>query len=633
MLLYVWVFAISLGLVLLFVERDTRAAAAWSATWGLVAGVWIVAPRLLTVQHIVARGAAAWLMFDVFLVVVFGTVGALLGLVCSVPLSALRVQQRRSSSNPIWVNTFWPAVALPFLYLAASKSIEWVAFGRMDPVPPLGLVPVYLGVYLVIIVLVARAYQRRERVLQPGAVHDLWRFLVATAGIGLIVLPYRGPGIEYAATKAPTLRPDAGKVAPLLVIGLDGGNWRTIQPLVDADRLPNFARLIRSGVIGDMQATRPPYWSAPAWASMITGYDLDETGVHEDLAAFAPLIPGFELSMTVDPLLNPVYAFEYAALRGGVMQTMPATRQMLRRIPIWERLTAAGVRTAVIRFPFTYPAARQADFVVSNRTVTDLWDMVGVTTGEHDALIWPLAMSDRLLRTLQEPESVDEPIVRTLVAQTDWPQPFDSQVNPVGVVRRAVHVQRLMQQATLEAIHQQPAPQVVMLYIAGLDNLSHALWQYRHPEDFATMPPAPSAADVAMLGPVLDRYMEWLDTQVGELMAAFGTPPNVLVVSDHGEGPTSSFALWRGWHTADGIFLAAGPGVPHRPDDPLVVQFTDLAPTMLALLKVHAAPDLAGHMVVGPAQPPERPSSAGGASKIAANTIRDQESGITDQGR
>jgi hypothetical protein len=628
MFLYLWVFTICLGLLLLFAEREARFAAGWSATWGVVAGVWIVAPRLLFVQHIVARGAAAWLAFDGLLLLTFGAIGALLGIVCTVPFTAIRFQRRTKSKNPIWVNALWPAAALPFVYFAASKSIEWVAFGRVDPIPDLGLVPVYLAIYLLLVAVLALSYQG------PGSnlakTQGLWRALATGAVVGLLVLPYRGPDLEYAASKAPPLRQEPGRTPPLLVIGLDGGNWRSIQPLVEAGKLPNFARLMRSGAVGDMEAKWPPYWSAPAWASMVTGYDGNQTGVHEDLAAYAPLLPGFELSMSIDPLLNPVYAVEYAMLQGGVIQTMPATREMLRRVPVWERLSAAGLRTAVIRFPFTYPAAKQADFVVSNRTVTDLWDMMGVRTGEHDALMWPLSVGDRLRHKLDEPESVDEPIVRALVNRTDWPQPFDSQVNPIGVLRRAVHVQRMMHDATLDAIRQQQRPEVVMLYIAGLDNLSHAFWQYRHPEDYETMPPVPAPADVEQLGPVLDRYLEWTDSQIGELIAAFGTQPNVLIVSDHGEGATNSFALWRGWHTAKGIFIASGPSVPSTRAR-LDVQYTDVAPTILALLDMRPASDLEGHVSVAVNHHGDPSKRVTAVSNIAMNLVHGSSSDLQRQ--
>jgi arylsulfatase A-like enzyme len=121
------------------------------------------------------------------------------------------------------------------------------------------------------------------------------------------------------------------------------------------------------------------------------------------------------------------------------------------------------------------------------------------------------------------------------------------------------------------------------------------------------MPPMPAPADVEQLGPVIDRYMMWLDQQVGELVAAFSTPPNVLIVSDHGEGATNSFALWRGWHTAEGIFIVSGPGVPRTPGR-IVAQYTDVVPTMLQLLNLRPAPDLSGQIVGagGHASPGER---------------------------
>jgi arylsulfatase A-like enzyme len=91
--------------------------------------------------------------------------------------------------------------------------------------------------------------------------------------------------------------------------------------------------------------------------------------------------------------------------------------------------------------------------------------------------------------------------------------------------------------------------------------------------------------------------MEFLDREVGELVAAFPTPPNVIVVSDHGFGPARHYPMFSGWHGEHGVFIAAGPDVPQW-DDHLSVNYIDIVPTILRLLGFRSPSTMPGHSLV-----------------------------------
>ena len=59
-------------------------------------------------------------------------------------------------------------------------------------------------------------------------------------------------------------------VSHLALVGLDGADWRVLQPLLDQGQLPHFARLVADGVSGPL-ATIPDSNSAVIWASIYTG--------------------------------------------------------------------------------------------------------------------------------------------------------------------------------------------------------------------------------------------------------------------------------------------------------------------------------------------------------------------------
>ena len=82
--------------------------------------------------------------------------------------------------------------------------------------------------------------------------------------------------------------------------------------------------------------------------------------------------------------------------------------------------------------------------------------------------------------------------------------------------------------------------------------------------------------------PVIDRYVEFLDQRLGELLNMYQEQPNIVIVSDHGHGASQFSSGWRGWHTKDGVFLAAGPSVPQR-TSPVKVSYYDVVPTLVSL--------------------------------------------------
>jgi hypothetical protein len=497
-----------------------------------------------------------------------------------------------------WSHCVVAAAVVPPAYLAVGALMEWVNFGRL-PGPDEYWPAVRFGapVYVVVIglVIASRPSHRIDRRLRLDQ-RQLRRCVVGLAAAAGLTVPLR---IDAAPQQSPPVpeplvrNTAARPLAPLLVIGLDGGNWRTLKPLIEQGRVPTLARMAETGAEGEIDALWPPYWSAPAWGAILTGHSPDEIGVHEDLSVRAAGLPRFELPLTLNVVLNPLFLIEFWLIKVGVLEVTPTPREQVKGSLVWERLSRSGVKTAVIRFPFTHPPSGQSDYVVSNWAVTDLWDLLGVRAIPGGDLVHPPDEVDNVMRQFHD-EPADIAVQLGLVAK-DRPQPADAVVNPLFVLRRATTIALQMHDVTKELIERHPDLSVTMLHIAAFDNVCHAFWQYRFPEDFPASPPA--ASDVVQLGPVIDRYLELVDRQIAELMAAFPNPPNVLIVSDHGEGPSTEYPPWKGWHTSPGIFLAAGPDIAPA-SEMLRVSYYDILPTILELKGFRPARDLRGHSVL-----------------------------------
>jgi hypothetical protein len=592
--------ALSISLILFVWTRSVRLATAWGALWGLAMGFLVIAPQVLHVHHLHPEGFRDWLIVDAFFGLVFTVLGVLLSALASWPLGVHELVRRRTPLRNVFLATgLWSAVCLPVAYLVLAALIEWGFFSRLPPADGHLTVIFTSSASLCLMVLGSVVAYRWCIGHDPNAAAR-WLGYGAVLGVslGIAALWFRAEALPSASgDDVPPLvsRPADRSPAPLLVIGLDGGNWRTLRPLVERGSVPTFARIAASGLQGETRALWPPYWSTPAWGAILTGHSQEDIGVHQDMQATVAGLPAFELPMTLDLRLNPILLVELGLIHARIIEAAAASRDRLRRPPIWERLSQAGVKTAVVHFPFTYPATNQAAYVVSDRVVTDLWEMMGVETGRRTQLVSPASDEDQLLSWFSGNRGVAPSVLNQLLSQPDWPKPRDAIVNPSEVLRKTLDTSQRMFSVTEQIVKADPALSVVMLYATDFDSICHAFWPYRFPEDFPHDPPAP--ADVQALGPVIDRYLEYLDQRLGHLIAAFPTPPNVIVVADHGEGPAEMVTLWRGWHSELGLFLAAGPDV-SRQGGLRAVSYFDVVPTMLDLLNLEKPSDLTGHSVI-----------------------------------
>jgi hypothetical protein len=266
------------------------------------------------------------------------------------------------------------------------------------------------------------------------------------------------------------------------------------------------------------------------------------------------------------------------------------------------------VKTAVIRFPFTYPAGNQADIVVSNRVVIDLWDLMGVEPGRREDLVSPQRSAETLLSWFNERSDIDEASLQEIFPNPGRAKPADAVIDPAEVVRTTFANGQRMFSLTEHLIREEPDLDVVMLYVSDLDNISHAFWAYRFPGEFPNAPPA--EADVVALGSVPDRYVEYVDRQIGRLITAFPTAPNVLLLSDHGQEAAvgAAMSLWKGVHSSRGVFMAAGPDIAGHHAE-VSVSYLDIVPTILDVLNFERPGDLSGRSLLpqkGSVDPPTR---------------------------
>ncbi|MCX6665341.1 MAG: alkaline phosphatase family protein [Euryarchaeota archaeon] len=109
----------------------------------------------------------------------------------------------------------------------------------------------------------------------------------------------------------------------VVVIGLDGATLDLLEPWMDAGSLPNLDALRKKGAYGRLRSTIP-YYSAPAWVSIVTGCGPGKHGIYDF----------FRTDTCSKKLIS------------GLDRKVPA---------IWNLLTDDAKKSIVVNVPGTYP--------------------------------------------------------------------------------------------------------------------------------------------------------------------------------------------------------------------------------------------------------------------------------------
>lgn len=365
----------------------------------------------------------------------------------------------------------------------------------------------------------------------------------------------------------------------VLVVGVDGADWEMILPMAERGELPTFARLLREGARAPARTLEPPL-SPLLWTSIATGKNPDEHGILD--------------FVTVDP-------------RSG--RTVPVTSTLRRVKAVWNIATEMGKRVAVVGWLASWPAEEVDGVVVTDRVALHPFDPAG-TGRASSGLTYPEGLAAEVARLVPDPSAVPFDSVAPFLAvprEVFEAGPFDA-FRPgqlVGNFRRTLAAAEGYR-GVARALCGREEWDLFLVYFEFLDATSH-LFVRHMPPAFNALPPEEAAA----FGGAVEAAYRWQDRVLGEILACRDERTIVLVVSDHGFlfgerriGAPSEVIGGEAaaWHRDEGIFLVAGPGV-RRGETLSPVSILDVTPTILWLLGLPVAEDMAGRPVLGAFEP------------------------------
>jgi len=267
-------------------------------------------------------------------------------------------------------------------------------------------------------------------------------------------------------------------VASLLVIGLDGATLDLIGPWAAEGRLPVLAGLLARGAWGRLRSTVPAA-TFPAWTSLVTGVNPGRHGVLD----FTERVPG-------------TYRVRFV---NGSHRRVPA---------LWNRLSAAGRRVAVLTVPATYPPEAVNGVMVSG------FDSP-LATAIDGSFVHPRALYRDIQRLIGRVPFAD---FQELATGPGWHETALARLMD-GIARRTALAEALLRRERWDAL---------MVVFGESDTVAHHFWRFH---DRRSPRHAPSR-----FGDSVAEIYEALDRAVGTLVAAAPAGTAVAIVSDHGSG-------------------------------------------------------------------------------------------------
>ncbi len=204
----------------------------------------------------------------------------------------------------------------------------------------------------------------------------------------------------------------------VLIIGVDGGTFRFIKPLVDEGRLPTFKMLMDKGVHGILRSTAPPI-TAPAWTTFMTGKNPGQHGLFHFISF-------------------PKNSYDYYVINA----TNCRSKTMFRLA------SDAGRRVISINVPVTYPPENLNGIVVS-----------GMLSPKGKTFTYPERLTEELL---EQGYRIDV-----------WDEDFDDAERYLNDVmdmsRKRLEVSRRLLSTN--------SWDLAMVTFTGADRLQHKMWE------------------------------------------------------------------------------------------------------------------------------------------------------------
>jgi predicted AlkP superfamily phosphohydrolase/phosphomutase/tetratricopeptide (TPR) repeat protein len=376
----------------------------------------------------------------------------------------------------------------------------------------------------------------------------------------------------------------------VLLIGWDAADWKVINPLMDAGKMPNVQRLVDQGSMANIATLHPPL-SPMLWTSIATGKRPFKHGIH---GFIEPTVDG----MGVHPVTN-------------LSRTCKA---------VWNILNQNDVKSIVIGWWPSHPAEPIDGVMLSDHyhrsrgSLEKGWPMLPGT-------IHPPELIETLAELrLHKEEIVGEMVDPFVPRAREVDQNKDHRLS--GLASTLAECLSIHSAATW-LIENQPWD-LFAVYYDAIDHFCHGFMRYHPPKQDQI-----KQEDFDLYHNVVTAAYRLHDQMLGVLLGKVGDDVTVILMSDHGFHPDhlrpraipSIPAGPAIEHRDFGILAIKGPGI--KRDELLHgASVLDITPTLLSLFGLPVGEDMDGKVLMRAFEDPPDVATIPSWDEVAGNDGR-----------
>ncbi len=287
----------------------------------------------------------------------------------------------------------------------------------------------------------------------------------------------------------------------VVIIGIDGGTFDIINPLVSQDKLPNIAFLLKNGAHGRLKTTIPPM-TFPAWNSFMTGVNPGKHGVFD----FTERIPG-------------TYRVRFLNARSRKAKT------------IWTLASEAGKRVCVMAVPVTYPPEKINGYMISG------FDAPGVDAKANYESVYPPELLDEINR------NVGQYIISSNIMKEIEAKDYDKALDIVlKTLKRKID--------TALYLYKKEAWDIFSVVFGESDLVGHHYWKFY--DESSPFHPGSSVSEKCKKA--IETVYQTIDHAIGEFLKSLYPNTTLIIMSDHGFGGSSDKVIYLNcWLASEGF--------------------------------------------------------------------------------
>lgn len=289
----------------------------------------------------------------------------------------------------------------------------------------------------------------------------------------------------------------------VIVIAVDGGTFTLLRPLMDKGKMPNLKEIFDHGAGGELRTIYPPI-TPSAFASFATGKNPGKTGIY-----------GF---VNVDPRTS---------------HFNPVNSRMRKGATIWDLVGNAGGRVVVMNIPVTYPPPNKVNGVLISDFLT------------------PFGKTDYGC-PLEELREIEKKFGKYPIYLRYAGMALALNLNERSFVEfmKECFLELNYKFQVLNYLRQKHSPNLVAMHLYANDQISHTMWHVldkSHPLFNDTL-------EKKFKDRIIEYYMA-LDSKFGELINTVDENTLLMIMSDHGFGPTHKMICPDTWLLNQGFIV------------------------------------------------------------------------------